>query len=98
MPFLQEHEWKGIEPLLYDSIKEIKEYRVEHRCDLKTALINVNPDAMKEFERITGMPNVPIAVIYHHRLTDWGPECDGCEHLLRTPNASFCVNCGKKKA
>ena len=40
MPFLEEHEWEIISPLLKDSMLKIKEYRMEHDCDLATAKLN----------------------------------------------------------
>jgi len=96
MPFLDEIEWQQISPLLIDAAAEIIEYRVKYNCDLFTARKNVKPEAMNKFEELTGIPGIHFEIIYHHRLSDWGPECEHCGHLLRTPNASFCANCGKK--
>ena len=94
MPFLEEHEWKIISPLLTDSIRKIKEYRAEHQCDLATAQLNYNAEASIEFERITGYKGVHVGSIFHHRLKDMGPECVACGHLFRTNRASYCANCG----
>ena len=96
MPFLDEIEWQQISPLLINAAAEIKEYRAKHNCDLATARKKVKPEAMKKFEELTGMPGIHFEIIYHHRLSDWGPECKHCGHLCRTPKASFCANCGQK--
>ena len=95
MPFLEESEWQQVSPFLGDAAQEIKDYREKNGCDLKTARLNVKPEAMKRFEEITGMPGIHFEIIFHHRLKDWGPECCKCGHLFRTPKASYCVNCGQ---
>lgn len=93
MPFLNEEEWHQISPLLRDAVLEIQKYRADHDCDLFIAKKDVKPEAMKKFEELTGMPGVDFERIYHHRLIDWGAECDKCGYLLRTPKASYCANC-----
>lgn len=97
MPFLEEDEWSKVEPLLGNAAKEIKRYRAEHGCDLATARRNVKPEATKLFEEITGMPNVHFDVIFHHRLSAMGPECEKCAQLLRTAKATYCANCGAER-
>ena len=95
MPFLDEVEWQQISPLLINAAADIKKYRANHNCDLLTARKKVKPEAMKKFEGLTGVSGVHFETIYHHRLSDWGPECKNCGHLLRTPEASFCTKCGQ---
>ena len=94
MPFLEEDEWSRVAHYLGDAVRDIKEYREEHGCDLTTARLNVKPQAMKLFEEITGMAGVHFEIIMHHRLKDWGQECPVCHHLLRTPKAKYCIKCG----
>jgi len=94
MPFLDEQEWQRIEPLLPIAKQELIDYRLTHDCDLTTARRNCNPQATQLFESITGFPGIHFDTISHHRLYDWGKECPRCGHLLRTPKASFCANCG----
>lgn len=96
MPFLEEGEWHQVSPLLGDAVKDIKEYREKHNCDLTTARLKVKPEAMQKFEELTGMPGVHFEIILHHRLLDWGDECEKCSRLFRTPKATFCANCGFK--
>jgi len=95
MPFLDDEEWRQVAPLLDNAVHKIKEYRRVHACDLRTAKTNVMTDAARVFETLTGMPNVHFETIYHHRLGSWGPECGQCGHLLRSPQATFCANCGE---
>lgn len=96
MPFLDEQEWLEVSPLLENAAMEIKEYRIKHNCDLITARLNCKSNATKKFEELTGISDIHFEVIYHHRLVDWGAECKKCGHLLRTPKASYCANCGYK--
>ena len=51
----------------------------------------------KAFEELTGLSGIHFHIIQHHRLKDWGEECPDCGHLLRTPKAKFCANCGRRK-
>jgi hypothetical protein len=95
MPFLDEEEGQQVSQLLTNAKSDIINYRAKHKCDLATARRNVKPEALKKIEELTGMPGIHVDIIFHHRLTDWGPECKKCHHLLRTPKASFCVNCGE---
>ncbi len=97
MPFLDENEWRQIQPYLGNAAQEIKEYRSKHGCDLETARLNIKTEATQKFQELTGMPGVHFEAIYHHRLSDWGAECNSCGSLFRTPKASFCANCGKTK-
>ena len=97
MPFLEEHEWEQIQPLLTGAIQAIKDYRQNHGCDIAEARRNVKPEAMLKFEELTGKSGVHYDVIYHHRLKNWGEECPTCGYLLRTPEAKMCVNCGWRK-
>jgi len=94
MPFLNEEEWAEISPMLDDASRAIKEYRRLHECDLRTARLSCRPEAMEKFEQLTGRPGVNFDVIFHHRLRDWGSECTKCGHLLRSPKAKLCANCG----
>ena len=94
MPFLEEHEWEIISPLLKGSMLKIKEYRMEHDCDLATAKLNYNTEASIQFEKVTGYKDVYVGSIFHLRLKDMGPECVACGHLFRTNKAKFCANCG----
>lgn len=94
---LEDHEWLPISAKLGDTISKIKAYRKAHSCDLKTAREAVFEDALALFYAITGETLAAGDCLYHHRLSYFGPECYGCGHLLRTPKARYCANCGLAK-
>ena len=50
---------------------------------------------MDKFRELTGEDGVHFDTIQHHRLSLYGPECPECGHLLRTPKANICANCGR---
>ena len=93
---LEENEWEVIEPLLHGQIRSIKNYRGEHGVDLETAVRQAYKPATDKYYELTGYEETNYAAIMHHRLNDFGDECVKCKHLLRTPRASFCANCGHK--
>jgi predicted Zn-ribbon and HTH transcriptional regulator len=52
--------------------------------------------ACEKYFELTGVRETNPNALWHHRLSIYGPECRKCGHLLRTPKASFCANCGEK--
>jgi hypothetical protein len=94
IPMMEEHEWKQVSPFLENMILRIKEYRSANNCDLRTAQENVLDLACQKYNEMTGFNETNGNALWHHRLSDWGPECTECGHLLRTSKASYCVNCG----
>lgn len=49
-----------------------------------------------EYERMTGVANCHYNAIMHHKISRYGEPCSQCGKPLRTPQASYCVYCGKK--
>ena len=98
VPMLEEHEWEEISPLLNIQLKTIKEYRAEHNVDLETAQREAIKPATDKYFELTGYKETNQTSIWHHRLSDYGPECKKCGHLFRTPKASFCANCGQTES
>jgi hypothetical protein len=49
---------------------------------------------MEEYERRTGFQAMSPTEFAHHRRRNFGPRCAKCGKLLRTPQASRCVECG----
>ena len=94
VPMMEEHEWELVSPLLENVISNIKEYRETHNCGLKTAQEAVLSLACDKYNELTGFNETNGSVLWHHRLSLWGDECVDCGHLLRTPKARFCANCG----
>ncbi len=95
---LEEHEWEIMYPLLEDQLKNVKRYRAEHGVDIKTAMKHTFKPASDKYFEMTGFNETNHNAIWHHRLNDFGDECSKCGHLLRTPRASYCANCGVSKS
>ena len=97
VPMLEEDEWSLISPHLQMDVENIKKYRIEKNASLDEAVKNVPSLAVAKYEELTGSSEVERGAIWHHRLKDYGDECYKCGHLLRTPRASYCANCGALK-
>lgn len=95
LPMLNEEEWEQLSPLLTDTIKKIKAYRAEHGSDIPTARANCCPEAVEKFEELTGYKNMGYDVMFYLRRSNYGPKCNKCSKLLRTPRAKLCVACGQ---
>lgn len=94
MPFLEENEWEQIEPLLKSQLQSIKNVRQKTGCSLAEAREIASKSATGLFFEMTGYVETNYATLYHHRLSDYGPECTKCGYLFRTPMAKHCANCG----
>ena len=93
---LTKDEWKELEPHLMFDLESIKKYREENQSDIREAMAALKSQACEKFSQITNFRETNMNAIWHHRLSVHGPECPTCGHLLRTPQASFCANCGVK--
>ncbi|VVE84087.1 hypothetical protein PSP31120_04470 [Pandoraea sputorum] len=96
VPMLTEDEWQMVQP--HTLIEQIKKYREETGASLADAYRN-NPDlpALVAYERITGFHESNANALMHHRLMLYGPACTACSKPLRTPNATFCAECGANR-
>lgn len=90
---LTEDEWREVAPLLKLDIERIKGSR-EQQGGLRGSMDVLQFEACEKYFEITGFRETNPNAIWHHRLSDYGSECPDCGHLLRTPRASFCANCG----
>ncbi|MDQ8188570.1 hypothetical protein [Pelagicoccus sp. SDUM812002] len=97
VPMLTKQEWKEVGPLLRLDTERTKELRKEKGIGLKEALEELQSEACEKYYELTGFKETNWQAIWHHRLSEHGPECPSCGHLFRTPKASFCANCGYKK-
>ena len=98
IPMLEDHEWREIAPLLENPVAKIKNYIKKHDVDLKTAQIEALKPAEEKYFELTGFKENNHLALWHHRLSDYGPECKKCGHLFRTSKASFCANCGQTES
>lgn len=91
---LDEDEWERISPRLHARIDAIKDYRRTHGVNLAEARRHVDCDVLDLYREMTGFEETNAEAIWHHRLSLFGPPCQACGHLLRTPRANFCAACG----
>lgn len=94
VPMLTDDEWEEIRPLLLSDMTHIMAEHREPGVGLKEAIAKRENGACQRYFEITGFPESNANAIWHHTLSTYGPECGRCGHLLRTPHASFCANCG----
>ena len=73
---------------------QIKAFRQEHGATLQEAMARCAQTALAEYERITGFRENDVNVVWHHRLSEYGPACRRCGKPLRTPAAKHCAACG----
>ena len=94
IPMLTDDEWREVAPLLHMDTERIKDYREQQQVGLREAMDVLRFEACEKYFEITGFRETNPNAIWHHRLSAYGSECSDCGHLLRTPRASFCANCG----
>ncbi len=97
MPFLNEDEWEIIAPYLTDDLELVKQTRKQTGIGIKEAIDKTCPVSLIKFRELTGESVEDFNLIYHHRLSNYGPECKKCGRLLRTPAAQFCADCGTER-
>ena len=94
---LTDEEWEEISTLISLDIERIKNYREFTGSSLKEANSKLNYQAFDRYFEITGIREKNLNALWHHHLSLYGDQCSSCGHLLRSPNASFCANCGNAK-
>jgi hypothetical protein len=95
VPMLDEEEWARVEPLLSNSITELKQYRKEHGVSLSEAFkLNFGKHALDEYYAITGFRETNVNALWHHNLSRYGPICPYCGKPGRTPDSQRCVERG----
>ncbi len=96
VPMLNEAEWAVVEPLLSIKGPDIREYREENGVSFIEAIHAFRDMACEKYNEITGYGEQNPLSLWNYRLANYGPECSSCGHLLRTSEASYCVQCGVK--
>jgi hypothetical protein len=92
---LDEPEWRQILPLLQGAIDDVKHYREQHGVSLAEAKDTaLGLSARAKYLELTGYDESNVNAIWHHRRSEFGPECSKCGKLLRAPQATFCAECG----
>jgi hypothetical protein len=85
MPMLDEAEFSLIRAAWLKAARDASSYKsVEERmkpvCDV--------------YEQLTGVKETNANAVWHHRISQYGPPCERCGKILRTPSAVRCVECG----
>lgn len=52
---------------------------------------------LEYYESVTDFKETVPNAIMHHRISQYGPQCESCDKPYRTPEASFCAACGNKR-
>lgn len=95
IPMLDESEFERVDRLLHDGIQATKAFRQRHGVPLEgVPKERLFQPALDEYERLTGFHETNANALYHHRISLYGPPCEQCGKVLRTPVASKCFECG----
>lgn len=95
VPMLDEHEWNEVAPLLSAMMLRIQEFRRSTGASLAEATgQGFGDDALSRYRQLTGAPESNPDVLWHHRISLFGPPCEACGKPLRTPRAAYCAECG----
>jgi len=92
IPMLDEQEWGQIGPLLVDC----DYHKAAEARDTKDPKDVAAVPALAKYNELTGFFESNVNAIWHHRRSLYGPECNNCGKLVRTPKARFCAECGEK--
>ena len=99
LPMLDEEEWLVLEPALVKSIEDIQSLRSTNGIGLAEATKHPFGQAAKDlYQQLTGHLESDVNVLWHHRLSIYGPPCSDCGKPLRTPQAKLCAACGEPRA
>lgn len=96
LPMLDEAEFEQVERLLHNGIEATKAYRECQGVSLdQVPKERLFQPALDEYERLTGFRETNVNALFHHRISIYGPPCERCGKVLRTPVASKCFECGQ---
>lgn len=93
---LDEAEWTAMEPLLKEYVANIREYRRTVSVD-KAHRQGFDAPALEFYYQLSGLRELNVMNLWHHRLSLYGPACLECGKPLRTPVARICAHCGTFK-
>ena len=88
IPMLDESEFEIASGLYENAIKNVKlgkdrELRFQPLLDY--------------YKKVTGFDETEPNAIMHHKLAQYGPQCESCGKPYRTSKASFCAACVNKR-
>jgi hypothetical protein len=94
IPMLDDGEWERVGAVFTNSVQAIKQYREIHNVPLQQAKTEMFWEALYLYREITDFPETNPNALWHHRISLYGPPCQSCGKVLRTPVAKRCVECG----
>ncbi len=80
IPMLEEHEWALVIPDMANTAN--------------AEFADTENRALARYYEITGFRETNINALWHHRVGLFGPPCQTCGKLLRTPRAKLSAECG----
>lgn len=99
MPMLDENEFAEVSAVPTECMTNAKRLREAHGASLDEDPIDrIFAPARAKYEELTGMADCHQNAIHHHRISLYGPPCESCGKVLRTPTASGCWECGTERA
>jgi len=94
MPMLDEQEYAEIASLYRAGVQSAKDYRMKSQGPLKSVPLTERFAALlARYEAMTVFKETNPDAVLHHRLSLYGPLCNGCGRPLRTPQAKLCGSC-----
>ena len=86
IPMLNEDEFALASKLYSDAFKQ-RGMSIEERF----------APLLEYYEEVTGFHETVTNAIMHHRISQYGPDCEKCGKPYRTPESKVCAACGNKK-
>jgi hypothetical protein len=95
IPMLDEQEWQEVSALLGQGVQNVKNYRRDRNATLAEVPKQLHDaGALERYFEMTGYRETDVNVLWHHRLSQFGPPCESCGRPLRAPQAKICAECG----
>jgi hypothetical protein len=97
---LDESEFVIIDELLSTAVRSIKEQSRHFNPESQPEfLLRQYRPVLDAYRSITGNDHEGHpSLLWHHRISIYGPICSACGKPLRTPKASYCAACGTERS
>ena len=95
---LDEKEFARVAEIYADAMRAVDLYRRRHDLSNETVPTELLLQPVRRaYQDITGIFEPDPAVIMHHRIALYGPECIKCGRPLMSPEARSCGACGHRQ-
>lgn len=79
------------------SLESVRSSREKHGTSLaQSPMEMLLAPICQAYTELTGFEETNANAVWHHRISLYGPPCEACGKPLRTPQASFCAECGHR--